>query len=516
MNNYLPLTIADTLEANARQFGDEPAYVEGDRQLSHRQVLERARQLSSALYSAGVRHQDRVGILAMNCLEYMEVYSAGWLAGFITATVNYRLAGPEMAWIINNSSPRLLIFEAQYSATIDKLRPELPSVETYVCISGPCPEWASDYETFLSGGDPAGAPIRASEEDLACIIHTSGTTGRPKGCILGQREMRLWGPVMALEGDSKPSDRLLLVMPLFHVGALGCGVAQHFRGGTIYLHRQFDPAAMLRAIEQDQITTLHVAPVMVQMLLDLPEIGQADVSSVHTVIYSAAPMPSPLLRRALKKFGPVFVQYYGQTEVIGTALYKSCHRPEGSERDQQLLTSIGLPFANTEVRVVDDNGNDCPNGEPGELLMKSTMMFRGYWNNHSATLETIKDGWCHTGDMVKRDEQGFLYLVDRKKDMIISGGENIYSREVEEAILQHEAVAEVAVIGMPDAKWGEAVCAVVILKPGEEVTEQRLIDHTKMLIASYKKPKLVHFVDELPRLPSGKVSKVQLRESFSG
>lgn len=234
-------------------------------------------------------------------------------------------------------------------------------------------------------------------------------------------------------------------MPLFHIGALGVAVAQNFRGGTIYRYRQFEPQAMLDCIETEQITTLHVAPVMVQMLMDFPTIEEADVTSVHTAIYSAAPMPSPL------------------------------------------LTSIGIPFANTEVRVVDENENDCPTGEAGELLIKSTAMFRGYWNNNTASIETLRGGWCHTGDIVKQDENSFLYLVDRKKDMIISGGENIYSREVEEAVLQHESVSEVAVIGVPDEKWDESVCAIVILKQGKQVTEQELIDHTKTLIASYKK-----------------------------
>lgn len=514
MHSILPLTLADLLEANALHYGSDAAYIQDLRQLTHAQLLARARRLSSAIEHAGLRHQDRVAILAMNCIEYMEVYSAGWLAGFITATVNFRLAAPEIAWIINNSTPRLLVFEAQYVDTIDKLRPELSSVETYVCIGGAAPSWAIDYEDFVAGGDVDGSTFRAREEDIACIIHTSGTTGRPKGCILGQREMRLWGPTMGLEQDSSPCDRLLLVMPLFHVGALGVAVGQHFRGGTIYLHRSFDPKAMRDAIVADRITTLHVAPTMIQMLLELPDIERADVSSIRTIIYSAAPMPGPLLRHALKIFGPVFLQYYGQTEVIGTALYKELHRPDGDERDRERLMSVGVPFANTLVKIVDDAGQECPSGMPGEVLMKSAMMFRGYWNNHAATLETIRDSWCHTGDIGKLDAQGFLYLVDRKKDMIVSGGENIYSREVEEALIQHPAVADVAVIGVPHEKWGEAVCAVIVLKPGKSVADAELIEHTKTLIASYKKPQSVHFIDELPRLPSGKISKVELRKIF--
>jgi acyl-CoA synthetase (AMP-forming)/AMP-acid ligase II len=208
------------------------------------------------------------------------------------------------------------------------------------------------------------------------------------------------------------------------------------------------------------------------------------------------------------------MQYYGQTEVVGTSLFKEHHQPDGEPHERARLLSVGIPFANTLVKIVDEHGVECPAGVPGEVLMKSAMMFRGYWNDEAATRQTIRDGWCHTGDVGKLDAEGFLYLVDRLKDVIISGGENIYSREVEEAVLQHPGVSEVAVIGRPDPTWGEAVCAVVVAKPGAEVSESDLIEHAKTLIASYKKPRSVVFVEELPKLPSGKVNKVALRQQL--
>jgi acyl-CoA synthetase (AMP-forming)/AMP-acid ligase II len=429
--------------------------------------------------------------------------------------VNYRLAAPEMAYIINDSSPRVLFFEAQYLPVIEQLRAQLPSVETYVCMGGSA-TWACSYDDFMAQGDPVGCSYRAQEDDIACLIYTSGTTGKPKGCILGQREMRAMAQCMSVETRSGPGDRILLVMPLFHIGATAMQLGIHFRGGAVVLHRQFDPEQLLKAVHHDGITILHLAPTLVQMALDHPAVATTDFSSVQTLVYSAAAMPLPLLKRAMDKLGNIFVNLYGQTEVFSSGLLREQHRPNGSEREKQWLTSVGQPFPNTLVRIVDDQGNICPSGTPGEIVVKSVAMARGYWNNHAATLDTFRDGWCHTGDVGVFDADGMLYLVDRKKDVIISGGENIYSREVEDAVLTHPAVSECAVIGMPDAKWGETVCAVVVFRPGQQASAEAIIDHTKTLIASYKKPKQVRVVAAIPKMPTGKIDKKALRVQVIG
>jgi acyl-CoA synthetase (AMP-forming)/AMP-acid ligase II len=512
MNQHSPPTLDDVLCDNALRFPDVPAYLCGDRRLSHAGLLARARRLASALARAGVNHQDRVSVLSMNSIEFGEVMAAGHGSGFIVATVNFRLAPPEISYIVNDSAPRALIFEAQYLALIGQLRPQLTSVELYVCVGGES-DWARDYEAFLASGDAEGPPFTAREDDIACLLYTSGTTGRPKGCILGQREMRCLAQTMTNEMRSGSADRILLVMPLFHIGAMAMAMGIHFRGGTAVLHRQFEPAAALRSIEGDRITILHLAPTLVQMLLDQPGAETADFSSVRTVVYSAAPMTQPLLRRALELLPNAgFLNLYGQTEVITSGLPRELHRPDGSERERGFMRSVGHPFPNTQVRIVDEQGRDCAAGVPGEIVVKTASIFRGYWNNHAATLEALRDGFCHTGDVGKFDDDGLLYLVDRKKDVIISGGENIYSREVEDAVLQHPAVSECAVIGIPDAQWGESVCAVVVLKPGSTLTENDVVEHTRARIASYKKPKRVLFVAEIPKLPTGKVNKVELRK----
>jgi acyl-CoA synthetase (AMP-forming)/AMP-acid ligase II len=513
MHAHLPLTLGDLLETNAARFRDVPAFVVGDRQLTHGELLDRARRLASALHGSGVRRQDRVAVLSMNSLGICETLAAGQCSGIAIVTVNFRLAPPEMRYILNDASPRVLIFEAQYLPAIEKIKGELTSIQTFVCI-GQKTDWAIEYEAFMAQGDPDTLPIKAVEQDIFCVIYTSGTTGKPKGCIWGHREMRVLSQVVAGEMRVGSTDRALLVMPMFHIGAMAIAFGMHFRGGTAYLHRQYEPPAALATIAKEGITVLHFAPVMLQMLLDQPDAARTDFSGVRTVVYSAAPMPTPLLKRAMKLMGQVCVNLYGQTEVITSGLERDLHRPDGTERERNWLVSVGHPFPNTLVRIVDDSGNDCPAGQPGEIVVKTVAMFRGYWNNHAATAEAIRDGWCHTGDMGKLDEDGILYLVDRKKDMIISGGENVYSREVEEALAHHPAVEECAVIARPDPKWGEAVCAVVKRRAGQTVTEAELIEHVKTLIASYKKPQAVVFVDEIPKLVTGKINKVELRGRY--
>jgi acyl-CoA synthetase (AMP-forming)/AMP-acid ligase II len=319
---------------------------------------------------------------------------------------------------------------------------------------------------------------------------------------------------MSAAMDVRPRGRLLEVMPFFHAGAQSSMLGQLWRGGEIHIHRKFDAADVLRAVQAERITHLHLVPLMVEALVELPQFDEYDLSSIETVLYAAAPMPAPVLRRALGKLGPVFVNSWGMTEGSGSALPKHMHKADGPEA--ALLGSIGQPYANAEIRIVDDSGRDCPTDTPGELWLRSAAMASGYWNNSAATIESFRDGWLRTGDIGYADAAGRIFLVDRKKDMIISGGENIYSQEVERAIAEHPAVAGVAVIGVPDRKWGEAVKAFVIRRPGDAVTEDDIIRHCAGRIAGYKKPRSVEFVAEFPTLPSGKVNKMRLRELYGG
>jgi acyl-CoA synthetase (AMP-forming)/AMP-acid ligase II len=485
-----------------------------DRRVTFAEHANRTRKLASALHGAGMRHQDRVAMLAMNCSEYNEFYGVAELSGFIAAAINYRLAPPEFAYIVNDCTPKVLIFESQYASLVDGLRDKLPSVQHYVCIGGSVPIWAAPYEEFLASGDAAGPPVSPVASDIITILYTSGTTGRPKG-VMATHEAGMWiAEMQTIEMSTDVGDRFLIVMPMYHLGGRAMQSGQHLRGGTVVLHRKFDPADVARSIQEDRITQVHLAPTMLQAVLDLPDIDRYDVSSVKSLMHAAAPISVALRRRALRKFGPILVDGYGSTETGGTMLRKNQQKIDGTPQEQKRLASVGQAMLHCEAKIVDDNDVEVERGQVGELCFKSPQTMKGYWNNAAATIEALRGGWMHTGDMAYMDEEGFLYLVDRKKDMIISGGENIYSREVEEALMSHADVSDAAVVGMPDAYWGESVLAIVVCNQGKQVAADALIAHCKTQIASYKAPKRVEYVDALPRLPSGKVNKVALREQF--
>jgi acyl-CoA synthetase (AMP-forming)/AMP-acid ligase II len=505
-------TLGDILRNNAAKFSDETAFVHEGRRISFGEHHDRASRLASALHRHGLRRQDRVAILSQNAMEFLEAYGACELAGFIAATVNFRLAPPEMAYVLGDSTPRVLIFQAQYAAAVDRIREGLPHIETYLCFGGPPPAWALDYEGFLASGDAEGAPTRPLPDEIMHLIYTSGTTGRPKGVMRSHRSEIAIAQLMATELGLIVSDRLQLMMPLFHVGSRFLQLGAHLRGASVTLHREFNPAEIVATIAREKITMTHMAPTMVQAFLNAPGIEEADLSSLHTLCYSAAPMPLPLLRRGLKLLGPVFLQLYGMTEGGGTTLHKRQHKPDGGPEDLKRLGSIGQAAPTVDVRIVDEEGRELPTGRSGEILTRTASHMVGYWNNSAATIAALRGGWYHTGDLGFLDEHGFLYLVDRKKDMIITGGENVYSREVEEALAAHPSVQDVAVIGVKDPYWGETVRAICVLEPGASVDEGELIEHCRALIASYKKPKSIVFLTELPRLPSGKINKVVLRQ----
>jgi acyl-CoA synthetase (AMP-forming)/AMP-acid ligase II len=503
-------TLADMLDSNAWKYPDETAFVWNDQRVSHAAFHERASRLANAWYRRGLRRQDRVGILSQNCMEFQEVYGAGEISGFITATVNWRLAIPEMVHIINDGAPKVLVFEAGYAQTVAAMKDQLSTVEIYVCI-GASVDFAEDYEDVVASGDPTGVTFRPKTDDIAFLIYTSGTTGKPKGVMLGQGGQVTAAEILGSDMLCNPADRLLIMMPLFHIGAKVIQLAQHWRAGMVVVHKTFEAEAILNTITSEQITVTHMAPTMIQMLLESPNAGKTDTSSLRMIVYAAAPMPVPVLKRGLEILGPVFQQQFGQTEGLGTTLLTHQHKPNGTSRDLEILTSVGQVSPCVNIRIIDEDGEDLPTGKVGEILITSPAAMLGYWNNTVATLDTLRDGWVYTGDIGRLDDEGYLYLVDRKKDMIISGGENIYSREVEEAVILHEAVSEVAVIGVPDEKWGESVMAIIVLKQEATVQADEIIEHCKVQIASYKKPRHVKFVAEIGKLPSGKIDKVLLR-----
>ncbi|OCB21104.1 AMP-dependent synthetase [Mycobacterium malmoense] len=502
------MTLADIVTDNARRFPEVTAYRFEDREVTHAALRERAARLISAMASAGVRRQDRIAILSRNSVEFGEVMAACQLSGIIMATINFRLVRDEVRDALMRVKPSIVFIADEFAPMVYELAPELQNQPLLVCIGSQDHSEMVGFEDFLTSGAGGEPVLRAQPDDIACLIFTSGTTGPAKCCILGQREQRHVAFTMNAEMRTGSADRALINMPMFHVGAMAIIAGLHARGGTVVLQQKFDPVDAIRLVSQERITLLHLAPVMLGALLDAIT-DPRKVESLKTVIYSAAPMRLRDLERALAMIPSAgFVNLYGQTEVIVSGLPRELHTVDGSD----VLRSVGFPFPGYRVRIVSqDGGADVPFGQLGEIVVQSNSCFRGYWDDHASTLATLRDGWCHTGDIGRFDERGLLYLVDRKKDVIITGGENVYAPEVEDLVSRVEGVAACAVIGAPDDKWGETVCAVVTVKPGALVTLEAVQQSVRARLAGYKVPRRLVIMAQLPILASGKVDKKRLR-----
>jgi acyl-CoA synthetase (AMP-forming)/AMP-acid ligase II len=504
------MTLGDVVTDNAVRFPDVPAYRLGSRMATHAQLRDRAVRLVSAMATAGVRRQDRIAVLSRNSVEFGEVMAATHLSGIILATVNFRLSPGEMLDVLKRVSPSIVFCSDEFASVITELAPQLPSTPLLVSIGGSGRTGMVDYEEFVAGGDGGRLPFAARPEDIACLLFTSGTTGASKCVILGQPEMRRVAFSMNVEMRSGSSDRGLINMPMFHVGAMAIIGGLHARGGSVVLQQQFDAAEAVRLILDERITLVHLAPVMLRALLDEVSDARA-LECLRTVIYAAAPMTVSTLERALSLLPRAgFLNLYGQTEAIVSGLPRELHdvdRPDAADA----LRSVGFPFPGVRVRIVGDDDRDVPVGEAGEIVVRSDSLFRGYWDDPAATLATLRNGWCHTGDIGRFDRRGLLYLVDRKKDIIITGGENVYSPEVEEVLGGLDGVAACAVVGVPDQKWGEAVCAVVVPAQDATLTLKAVQDFVRSSLARYKVPRRLVLVAELPVLASGKVDKKRLR-----
>jgi acyl-CoA synthetase (AMP-forming)/AMP-acid ligase II len=491
------------VERNARCFPQHPAIVFEGRTLTHLEFAKRIRRLANALAARGIGPGERIAVLSQNCPEYLEAFGAADTAGYILCGINYRLALPEQAQIIADCEPAVLLYEPQYAERVSQLRNEKT-----LCVS-----WGKEYDALLAGSSEKEPAYKPKPSDTCYLVYTSGTTGKPKGVMHSQHGMLEMTRGISSAHSAQQCDRMLIVMPFYHIGGRIEQLTYHWVGATILLHRAFDPVAVLKNLQQ--ATSAHLAPVMIQTMLDQGVQGY-DFSSLHTVCYASSPMSVAQLKRAIAEFGNIFMQVYGMTEHgLGSILHKHQHKLDGNEADIKRLASAGQAFPEVDARVVRPDGTDCAVGEIGEVWLRSASMMQGYWHQPQATREAIGDGWFKTGDVGYFDDEAFLFIADRKKDMICSGGENIYSREVEEALGAHPAVAEVAVIGVPDAKWGETVKAFVALKPEARATEAELVEHCRSLVASYKKPRSIEFMKALPRTNStNKIDKKALREPY--
>jgi acyl-CoA synthetase (AMP-forming)/AMP-acid ligase II len=505
------MNIADLVERNGRLFGPQPAFGGDDHGLTHGEFAGRVFALGNALLGNAVALQARVAILMRNRVEMLESIYGCACAGLIAVPLNWRLAPAELARICADCEPEVLLFEPEFGATIAAIAAACPSIRLQVVV-GEAGGNVRSYESLLEGASTARPDVAIGEATISRLVYTSGTTGDAKGVMLSHGAMVEAARISAWEGGAQPTDRMLIVMPLFHIGGQIEQLSFWLSGAETWLRAQFDPAEVLALIERSRLTAAHLAPTMVAMLLDHPDLARRDHSSLRLVHYGSAPMPVPLLRRAIATFGSIFVQLYGMTEcVLGTVLKAHQHVPDGDADQVRRLSSAGQPYLGVEVRIADDSGAACAACVPGEVLLRGPALMSGYWNRSESTVGALRGGWMHTGDIGYLDDASFLFVVDRKKDMIISGGENIYSREVEEALLAHPSVAEAAVVGVPDPAWGESVFAFVVPREGAPADEAALIAHCRERIASYKKPKFIRSVNSLPRIHNGKTDKKQLR-----
>lgn len=509
------------LERPVLQFPDKPALVDGDKVFTYREFSGRVNQLAGGLRQRGVNRGDAVAALCLNHHHYLESYFACHSMGAIIVPLNIRLGAEEIVYILNDSKTKVLLIDEPFLPMLPAIRKDVPGLAeiVYSDTVGDVPEGLTRFESLLEGQSEEAQTVDLNEDDVAGYFYTGGTTGHPKGVMLTGRNIVSNAFHLQTMLNFTPGDRWLHIAPMFHLADVAAIYAVMMMGGTHVFGRAFDPKLFLEIVQRDKVTSTILVPTMLNFVLNHPEFDDYDLSSMRFYLYGASPMPVPLLKRAMEKMPCPPVQGYGMTEAapLVTVLTSEEHR-RGMENaeDEWILSSAGRPVPGVEVRIVDDEGREVALGEAGEIILRGPNVMKGYLNKPEATAEAIRDGWYHSGDVAVRNPEGFVTIVDRKKDMIISGGENIYTTEVESVIMRHEAVLETTVIGVPDEKWGEVVKAFVVTKPGASVAEQEIIEFTREVLANFKCPKSVEFLDELPKSGAGKILKRDLRAKYWG
>ncbi len=508
MEHNLGLFLTKRAHLNPRR----EAYIDGNGtlRLSFRELNERCNQLANAFLEAGVEKGERIAFLLMNSAEFMEAYFAAAKIGAVVVPLNWRLIPDELEFILKDSGAKRLIFGDEFLENVKELhnRGDRTDIAHWLQVEGETPllPFAESYQAFRDAGAATEPATRASGDDLLYIMYTSGTTGLPKG-VVHTHNTSIWAVVtVSATTYFHDKDRFLGALPMFHVGALLPLTLNVYRGATSVVMRTFEPKLAWELIEREKLTSGLAVPAMLNFMLQVPDFEQYDTSSLRWILSGAAPVPVALMQR-YAELGIEIHQIYGLTETCGPACVID------AENALAKVGSTGKAFFHTDVRLARPDGTDCDPGEPGEILVRGPHVMREYWNRPDATAETIRDGWLHTGDVAVVDEDGFIFIQDRIKDMIISGGENVYPAEIEGVLVTHPGIVEAAVIGQPSDKWGESPFAIVVRRD-ESLTPDEVLKFCNAKLARFKQPTRVEFVEQIPRNPSGKILKRVLREQF--
>ena len=512
------MNFVSSIEENCRLHPEKICVVDGQTRLTYGDMEQRASRLARVLVSLGVSPGDRVAIFQTNCFQFVEMLYAIAKVGGIIVTLNFRLTGEEAAYILNNSGSRVLLAGDRYAPMLAGIRKDLPFLEHGLCMGREF-QGMMGYEKALAGASPEPfACLDRAGDDTACLIYTSGTTGRPKGAMLTHENVTS----LFSEESFINAGAILVNVPMYHIAGINTAVSGLHTAQKIVYLAQFEPGLFLETIEKEAIGFTYLVPTMLQAILDHPDFPRRNLSSLRMIGYGASPMPLELLLRAKRELPTDYTNYFGMTEAMGTISICSPEdhllqgTPEEVAQKTRRLSGIGRAIAEVDVRVFDDADREVPRGVVGEIVARGRKIMKGYWDNPEASAETLRGGWLHTGDLASMDEDGYLYLQGRKKDMIIRGGENIYPVEIEAVLESSPKVAECAVIGVPDSYWGEIVKAVIVLKPGETASAEEIIDYCKQHLASYKKPAVVEFRNSLPRNAMQKILKTALRDECAG
>jgi acyl-CoA synthetase (AMP-forming)/AMP-acid ligase II len=485
---------------------DKPLLVFGDEIVTYREMVARAAATAGGLHDRGVGAGDVVALLSYNCTEFLETIFAANYLGAIAMPINWRLAAPEVRYILDHSEARALVCDESLVGLANDATKGVEQTLLRACISVELDGWTSLTALRTTGDLPTRVPTAA--DDVHRLMYTSGTTGRPKGVMITHANLAWKNLAHLVEFGFTSTDLGLACGPLYHVGALDLTTTTLIAAGaTIVVHRVFGAADVVDEIERSRVTTVWLAPAMVNAIMALPDVEQRDLSSVRLIIGGGEKMPIPLIERLQRTFPSAwFADAYGLTETVSGDTFLDRASTVAK------LGSVGRPCLYLEVDIWDEDGRSLEPGEAGEVMLRGPKVFKGYWRDPEATAKAFAGGWFHTGDIGVRDDDGYLFIVDRLKDMILSGGENIAGSEVERVLYEHDAVLETAVVGRPDERWGEVPVAFVVLREGSSATPDDLVEHCRGQLAKFKVPKAVLLVDALPRNPSGKVLKRDLRD----